>query len=102
MLSIGAKKLAGGIHIYIPYHSGFEHTTDNVICTLEHFAKMADTDENVTPQDNVLHGSIKDAFVGFCKVVKLLYLFLVHMKNQKKRCVNKFISPLNPLLLAWD
>jgi hypothetical protein len=86
----------------MPEHSGFEHTTGNGISTLEHFDKVADAVENVTPPDNELYGSIKHAFIGFRKVAKLLYPFLIYVKSQKKRCVNKFMALLNPILQAWD
>ena len=83
-------------------HSGFEHTTENGIDTLQHFDKVADAVEKVYPASHLLHEKIKKAFAGYRKVANLMYPFLTYMKSQKKRHLQRFLQLLDPLLLAWD
>ena len=53
----GLQRLAGGK--YMAQHSGFEHTTENGIDTLQHFDKVADAVEKVYPASHLLHEKIK-------------------------------------------
>ena len=96
----GLQRLAGGK--YMAQHSGFEHTTENGIDTLQHFDKVADAVEKVYPASHLIHEKIKKAFAGYPKVANLMYPFLTYMKSQKKRHLERFLQLLDPLLLAWD
>ncbi|KAL7548977.1 hypothetical protein ACHAWF_012244 [Thalassiosira exigua] len=81
---------------------GFEQTTGNGINTLVHFDKVADAVERVYPEGHPLHQLIKEKFIGFRRVAKLLYPFVTYMKSQKKRHVEEYMELLDPLLKEWD